>query len=136
MAVTVFVATGDAVDAPGEAQVDDGGEIRPGSHFLAAEAIHFGEAAIVNDDPVLPVEHGDALLHVRQHRVEAQIGVRQLFRLRAETRLGIDGFPVQKEEDADEGRDRERDGEAAQTGNRCATAPEVENIRFGRRRHR
>ena len=37
----------------------------------------------------------------------------KLFRLRGESRLGLDGFPVQKEKDADEGRDRERDGKAA-----------------------
>ena len=63
----------DVIVAVGEAVVEDLPHRRAGLHLLGRQPVHLGVAPVAHDQPLLGIEHGDALQHVLQRRVELDV---------------------------------------------------------------
>ena len=66
------------VEAVGEAVFEDLPHGRAGLHLLRRQPVHLGVALVADDQPLLAVEHGEALRHVVQGGVELLVLVLQL----------------------------------------------------------
>ena len=55
-----------------------------GPHLLGRQAVHFRVAPVADDQPQIGIEHGEALRHVVEGRVELQVLRSELLLLRAE----------------------------------------------------
>ena len=62
-----------AVEPVGGALLQDAAQRRAGHDVLGRQAVHLGEAVVGDDETLVGVEHGEALEHVRQRRVEQHV---------------------------------------------------------------
>ena len=62
-----------AVEPVGRAALDDAAQWRAGHHVIGRQAVHLGEAGVGDDEALVGVEHGEALEHVGQCRVEQHV---------------------------------------------------------------
>ena len=86
----VGVGSVDRVHAVGDAHVQDFAQWRARRHLIAAQAVKLGVAAIMDDDAIIGVEHGESLTHMRQRHVKTQISLGKLARRGRETGLPLD----------------------------------------------
>ena len=75
------------VEAVGNAILQDLADGRAGLHLLRRQAVHVGISLVADDEALLGIEHGKALQHVLQGRIEllmllGQAGVELLALLR------------------------------------------------------